>query len=181
MSMIVANRGVVRKLRGFSLVETAFSLILVSVVLVAALNTVGYSVMARRTLSDTSRGQLLAQELLTEIIQQAYEEPVDTPAFGRELSESGADRVDYDDVDDYESWNSSPPEFPDGTEIPNLDGWSREVVVVWVDPDDLTTVVVSDSGVKRIDVSVLRNDKLLARAVGLRTRAGDIIVNAPEQ
>lgn len=152
----------------FSLAETVMSIALVGGLLVVALNTVGNTALGRQKMSDRGRGQLLAQDLMAEILSQDYEEPVDTPVFGRESSESDGSRPDYDDVDDYDAWDSSPPEYRDGTEIANLSGWRRAVVVTWVDPNDLTAVSVSPTNVKRITVEIKRDEVPMARLVAIR-------------
>lgn len=151
----------------FSLAETVMSIALVGGLLVVALNTVGNTASGRQKMSDRGRGQLLAQDLMAEILSQDYEEPVDAPTFGRESSETGGSRTNYDDVDDYDAWDSSPPEYRDGTAIGNLNGWRREVVVTWVDPDDLTAVSVTPTGVKRITVEVQRDGVPMAQLVAI--------------
>ena len=159
--------------RAFSLAETLVSILLVSGLLVVALNTVGAAMVGRQKISDTARGQLLAQDLMAEILPLLYEEPDDTPTFGRESSEAGTSRESYDDVDDYHNWTSTPPEYRDDTAIPGLSVWSRSVVVEYVDSNDLTTVVVSDQGVKRITVTVKRDDRVVASLVAVRGAASD--------
>lgn len=162
----------------FSLTEILVSIVLVGGLLVVALNTVGGAAVARRQMTDAARGQLLAQQLMAEILRQPYIEPVDPPSFGRESSESAGDRAQYDDVDDYDEWSSSPPEYHDGSVLPDLDGWARTVSVAWIDPSDHTTAVGYDSGIKRIDVAVLRNDIPLAEVSAIRSNAGDATVAA---
>ena len=101
------------------MVEVIISTMLVAVVLVGAMDCVGSVLRGRTATSESVRAMHLAQQLMVEIIGQSYEEPVDTPQFGRE-SESGGDRLEWDDVDDYDSWSSSPPETKDGTALLNL-------------------------------------------------------------
>ena len=155
--------------RGLTLVEAVVSMIIVSVMLVAALNTIGVSRTSQRKTGERSRGVLLAQQLTAEILQQNYEEPDDTPTLGREPSESGGDRANYDDVDDYDGWKSAPPEEKDGTQMPNLDGWERSVTVVWVNPADLGQLSVTDTKTKRITVTVTHSDVPVAELVALKT------------
>lgn len=155
--------------RALGLIETLLSVVLVGGLLVVALNTAGASIVARHSVANRAQAQLLAQDLLTEILRQDYEEPVDTPTFGRESSESGGSRVDYDDVDDYEAWTSTPPEERGGTEIPDLEGWERSVSVAFADPSNLNVDVGTDQGVKRITVTVSRNGTPLATFGAVRT------------
>ena len=152
--------------RGLSMVEVVISTMLVAVVLVGAMDCVGGVLRGRVVTSESVRAMHLAQQLMVEILGQSYQEPVDAPVFGRE-SESSGDRLDWDDVDDYDSWSSSPPEAKDGTALSNLDDWQREVTVHWVDPNSLTVVSGTDQGVKRITVLVRHNGELKARLESL--------------
>ncbi len=156
----------------FSLAETMLSVVIVGGLLVASLNTVGASTTAQSKMSDHGQGHLLAQDLMAEILGKTYEEPVDTVAFGREAGESGGARASYDDVDDYTGWTASPPQYGDGTAMANLSGWARSVVVQWVNSSDLTTVAVSESGIKRIEVTVMNGDAVAASLTALRTGTG---------
>ena len=138
------------------MVETVMSVLLVGMLMVAAMNTLGATATTRYKNAERSRAVLLAEDLMSEILAQNYEEPVDMVQFGRE-SESGGDRADWDDVDDYDTWSSSPPEYQDGTAIPDLDTWERKVEVKWVNPIDLASISGSETGVKRVVVVVEHN------------------------
>jgi type II secretory pathway pseudopilin PulG len=177
--MRMAPRIVLRRRwpRAFSLVEAAVSIAVVGIMLVAALNTVGAARLGEQKTGDRGKGMLLAQQLMTEILQQSYEEPVDIQVFGPESGEAPGSRANFDDVDDYESWAASPPQYRDGTAIPGLEGWTRSVHVDWVNPADLSQVVSSDTRVKRITVTVTRGDVLVASLAALRTGAADSVRN----
>lgn len=157
----------------FSLAETVVSVALVGGLLVVALNTVGDATLGRQKLGDRGRGQLLAQDLMTEILRQSYEDPDDTPTFGPETSESTGSRAGFDDVDDYTGWSASPPQKKDGAGTSDGPAWQRSVTVEYVAVNDLTTVVESDQGVKRITVTVTRNDLVMCSLVSVRTNAAD--------
>lgn len=141
----------------FSLVETVVSTLLVSVVLVAALNTVGTAMTSRQKDVARARGILLAQDLMSEILIHEYEEPIDLPTFGREGGESDLLRSDYDDIDDFHGWSASPPQNSDGSERTDLNGWQRTISVVFTDPQDVTATSISDLGLKRVTVTVTHN------------------------
>jgi len=163
------------------MVESVVAMVVVTVMLVATLNTVGAARTGERRMGDRSRGVLLAQQLMSEILRQSYEEPEDVPGFGREASEDfGGGRARYDDVDDYDGWTAMPPEYKDGTEIPNLTAWERTVSVVWADLNDLTQQSVSATGVKRITVTVLRNGVPTAELVAIRTGALQLFETEPK-
>ena len=157
----------------FSLAETAISILLVGGLVVVALNTVGASVSGRQFNRNRGSGDLLAHHLMSEILRQSYEEPVDTVTMGREAGEGGGSRAAYDDVDDYHGWVSSPPEEKDGTVRTDLTGWERSVAVEFVDPDSLSTVRATDTGVKRITVTVRRDGVDKAALTAIKTIAGE--------
>ena len=93
--------------RAFSMIEATISIVIVAGMLVAAVTTVGAAARARQTMTGRELGALLAQQLMSEILPLAYEEPEDTPAFGLESPESTDSRAAYDDVDDYHGWSAS--------------------------------------------------------------------------
>ena len=164
------SSGSTRRTRGFSLVEAAVSIALAGGLLVVSLDLVGTAAAGRKNMGDHGRAQLLALGLMSEIVEKAYEDP-EEPVFGVEPDEVTGTRQSFDDVDDYHEWSASPPKIRDGMAMADLTSWQRDVTVEYVDPDDLETVMVSDTGVKRITVSVRRDSKVLATMVAVRTNA----------
>lgn len=156
--------------RAMTLFEVLMTLPLLGVMLVGALNMVGASRVGMATAVNRTKGALLAQELMSEIMQRSYEDPSETPTFGREPSESAALRKDYDDIDDYATLTEDPPKDRDGQTMADTQGWSRRVQVQYVDPNDPTQVVGSDMGAKRITVFVDYNALPVATLVAVRTR-----------
>ncbi|MCX5646212.1 MAG: type II secretion system protein [Phycisphaerae bacterium] len=140
--------------RAFTLMEAVISTVIVAVMLVTALNTVGASKITQHKASLVSRGRMLAESLMSEILQQSYQEPGETYVFGRESGESDTSRAAYDDVDDYHGWTESPPVAKDGTALPNSANWRRTVTVEWVDPLKPKTSKSNETGAKRIRIVV---------------------------
>ncbi len=150
------------------------STLLVGVVLVGAMNLLGAVVRGRTKAADLARGQQLAQQLMTEILNTAYAE---------DGSEIGADEIldaqsvvigqearsEYDDVDDFHGWDETPLFTRSGSLVPNTSGWRRRVAVAWVDPADPQIVVGSDEGVKRITITVQRSGQTVASLACLRS------------
>lgn len=159
--------------RAFTLLEALVSTFVVSVMLVAALNTLGASKLGAHRMEDSARGVLLAQALMAEILPQSYLDPVDPPQFGLEAGEVAGIRATFDDVDDYHGWSSSPPRNPYGSVIPDRADWGRSVTVQWADPANLVSNAVVDTGIKRITVTVTRGGEQVARLGALRTLARD--------
>ena len=162
-----------RRRLGLSLIEVVVSTLLMGLILVAALRTVGASIQTGVDTADRGKAVMLAEHLLSEILQSDYIEPVETPLFGVETSEGGGTRELYDDVDDYDDWRASPPQFKDGTLLPDLNGWERKVLVYHLDPDSLQTSLADDDdqGIKWIEVIIEYNGQELARLGTIQTTA----------
>ena len=151
----------------FSMAEVVASVLVVSLMMAAAMQTVAASRVAQYRLADRSRGQMLADDLMTEILQKVYKDPGAAPVFGPETGELL--RTQFNDVDDYSNWNESPPQNPDGTPMAGFTGWSRSVAVTWVGAADPTVTSSSETGAKRITVTVTRYGLVVARRIGVRT------------
>lgn len=161
------------RVRAFSMIEVAISLVLVGGLMAAALQVVGAAVRTDQLTMDSSRGRLLAEELMTEILLKAYSEPSGgAAAIGTNTGEASAtSRAAFDDVDDYHGWVESPCRLVDGTTIPGTTGWSRSVSVAWVSVTTPTTTSGTDTGLKRVTVEVRRDGRVVARLTALRARA----------
>ncbi len=162
-----------RNRSGFTLIECAISVLLVGLLMVAALRSLGAS--KRRELATAERllGQQLAGALLNEILLQAYVEPdtTQTAVFGLEPGDTTGNRSLFDDVDDYLGWTETPPTDRNGTVIPGFTGWTQTVAVNWADPTTLQTTSSSNTGLKKITVTVSKSGKTLGTLVGYRSIA----------
>lgn len=154
---------------GIALVEAAFAVLIVGLMLVAAIQTVGASRATQLQTADASRAEQLAQGLMAEILAQPYADPNETNVLGPEADETGSTRAYFNDVDDYNGWTGSPPQTKDGQPLPGFSGWTRSVTVAYADPTDLAKSASSDTGVKRITVVVKKGDLPLATLTTIRT------------
>ncbi len=158
---------------GFTLIEATMAIVIVSVMLVTALHTFGSLARGRQIVSNRYSASGLASQLMSEILQNRYDEPNETFAFGPETSETGETRANFDDVDDYHGWSASPPQEMDGTVISGLTGWQRSVTVEYVNHDNPDTTVGTDLGLKRITVSVIKSDDTQISLTCLKTSSGE--------
>ena len=170
-----------RRRRGtgaFTLVETVISILIIGVVMVAAMNTVGASRMAQYTHTQRSRGLLLAQDLMTEILQHPYWDPVAESGMGPVASETvTGNRTLFNDIDDYDDWVASPPEYRDGTPIAWASGYERQVDVCWLNTGNLNEKLSNETGIKKIEVSGDRVTGVITEQ-GERFPADYIVSNA---
>ena len=168
--------------RALTLVEVVMSTLVVSVTLVAALHAVGGARLAQQVSDDRARAMTVAEDLMSEILLRAYDDPEGTGVFGPDPGEDNKQRATFDDVDDYDQWSESPPTDAAGAALLGLNGWERRVRVVYVDRATLLPAAVVlaagnpnpppvDTGLKRIRITVLRDGRELAVLDALRSRA----------
>lgn len=160
--------------RALHMVEVAISMVIVSVILLTAMNMVGAAGQSTRSMTDRGTGHLLAEQLMAEILTQAYEDPDEPPgSFGKDgFEDATKDRSYFDDVDDYDRWSAMPPQDKDGTTVPGYSRWRRQVDVDWVQPADTRLIAAGNTGIKRILVTVTRNAVKVAELRALRTDTG---------
>ncbi|MBI3832760.1 MAG: hypothetical protein HY287_00335 [Planctomycetes bacterium] len=158
------------------MIEAVLSLVLVSGLLVVSLNTVGASTMGQSKVGDQGRAQLLALDLMNEILEQDYQDPTEPVTFGLEPLDIGPGRTGFDDVDDYRNYSASPPVHRDGTAISGLTGWTEQVAVVRVNATtpSVTQPAISETGVKKITVTIKKGTAMLATFTALRAQTNPV-------
>ncbi|MDP6543812.1 MAG: type II secretion system protein [Phycisphaerae bacterium] len=156
---------------GFTLIESAMSILIVGAMLVMVINTLGSSVRGRQVRQTQSRAPAMASQLMAEILQASYADLTETAVFGLEASESGANRSTFDDVDDYHNWSATPQD-KNGTTLTGMDGWTRSVTVQYVLPTDLSSVSATDQGIKLITVTVTDPFDQQSSVAAIRSNVG---------
>ncbi len=159
----------------FSFVEVLVAMLIIGGLAVAALNTLGSIALSRQSAIEQAQAYALANDLLSEIMNEPYATTDLVVGFiGIEVGDSlGGTRSAFDDVDDYDGWSSTPPETKDGTELSAYAGWTRQVSVEWVEADNGFKPSGSETGIKRITVTVSSRQRVLATVQGVRTMGAD--------
>jgi type II secretory pathway pseudopilin PulG len=152
--------------------EVVASTLIVGLMAVAALNSLGAATRSSESIGNRAVAMGLADELLSEILQAEYSEPSGSGALGPDSGESAGPRSVFDDVDDYDDWNKSPPQYRDGTPIPDRTDWRHRVEVDYVLLSDPTQPTGGDQGIKRIRVFIEYHDRTLVERTALRTNTG---------
>jgi MSHA pilin protein MshD len=173
--MSVARSATRNRRRAFTLVEAAVSCVIVSVMLTAALSTAAAARVREQKAIDRQRGLFLAQSLMAEIMDKAYVDPGPLPLFGPEATELLQPRSVYNDVDDYNGLNETPPSYANGTAIAGYARWSRTARVEYVTNANLATVSGADTGLKKITVTVKKGGVPVVEIYALRSRARDAL------
>jgi len=165
----------VKHQRGFTLVEMLLAILIAGTGMAAVMALMPQLISTAETSHDIAAAVGLAQLLIEEIDLVPWEDPADNCTYGLEPDENDANRVDFDDVDDYDGYTDQPPRDRNGNPDSNYTEYKRRVQVVKVDQDDLTTII-EDGGstdVKRIVVTVTRAGRELVRLTVLRFFGGN--------
>jgi MSHA pilin protein MshD len=157
--------------RGLTLFEAVCACLVVSILMVSAMRAAGITAKYQFATADRARARFLANQLMTDILSTSYQDPNVTPLFGVEAGETTSSKVNYDDVDDFNGWTESPPQDRDGNAMTELTGWQRSVSVAWVSTTNLSSISSSETGVKRITVTVSKNGATLATRVAIKVNA----------
>lgn len=167
--LIPSNPKMHRRRRGLSLVEAMICCVIVSLAVVAAMRLLGASGTALKVAGDRAVARELANSLMTEILSQNYKDPGLLPLFGREVTELLTSRANWNDVDDYDGYTDSPPTDKSGLAVPGApSNWSRSVSVNWANPSTPTANLSSESGLKRVTISVKRGNATLVTIIGYK-------------
>jgi type II secretory pathway pseudopilin PulG len=183
--------------RGIAMIEATIATLLVSTVIASTLGVVGPVVRSTQLAENQIVAQRLADELLEEIAAMPFDDPELIAAaelkgwegdlndfkalslLGPDSGERTGVRTDFDDVDDYEGWISSPPSDTSGAYYSNLTRSGRQVFVDHVSTKDFTTPSASRTGAKLIRVLVYHNSLLLAEESIIRTESWDSMRGTP--
>lgn len=120
--------------RGLTLMEVIVSTFLIATVMVVSLTASANLLRNRVEQQNWIAGNDLAREMLDEVTAMEFRDPDGGANFGLEADETAADRMTYDDLDDYHNYVSTPPTRRDSAAIANYTGWSVSVSVQPADP-----------------------------------------------
>lgn len=147
-------------------------MLILGTAIAAALNLYGTGVRASAQGNQSQTALDLAQDLMTEILSQAFEDPqAAAGSFGKEAGETT--RATFDDVDDYHNWSESPPTTRNATPLtgPDYSRFTRSVRVWNVDLSDMSTSAANGgTPAKAIEVKVSIGGITRATLVSHRTR-----------
>ena len=100
-----------RRRRGITLIESLIAVSLTTLAGSALLSTIGSTVQISTDSTYTAIAQGLADQLMDEVSAAKF------PRTGSSMTSGGQGRTGFDDLDDYNGWNASPPQTRDGMPI----------------------------------------------------------------
>ncbi len=165
--------------QGITLLEIVVATMITGAMLVASLNSVGAVFQTQRLNADRLKGPGLAHELMSEILAMPYKDPdANTTTIGTDAGESTANRSTFDDVDDYHGLNSLGIKAKNGTNRTGYTNWRQQASVVWV--ESLTGIQwgLSDTGLKRISVTITSPTGEVKQLTAYRAKDG-VLEQAP--
>lgn len=165
MSLLLSKRS----RSGFTLVEAMAATLVTSILLVSAMQLVGGVALGRRILDDRAIASEIADGLIAEILAKTYgEASAPTTTFGRETGEVAGQKSTFDDVDDFDAYSETTL-YTGRTAA--KDGLVATVVVRRANLVSPMADSTTDSGLKRVQVIVKRQGRLLADRVVLKADA----------
>ena len=166
--------------KGFTLAEVLVAVVVIVIALVPLIMVIGQGAKRGKDPQKIAVANLLAQDLMEEIICKSFDEDPTNPTSSANLgperneSRSGAPTTrNYDDVDDYDGYTETPPKEVDGTVMTDYTGYTRSVVVEYVSETNLDTVSTAITRYKRITVTVSWTSGGTAQSTVLRAIKGN--------
>ncbi len=157
--------------RAASLIEAAVCVAIVGGLAAAAISASGQTMRAREAANDRVLAHQLATDLMNEVRGQKYY--VGNGVLGSLLvTLVGQSRASFDEVSDYDGFTNSPPTDLSGTQLADSQ-WVRTVSVYFVNASNPDSKTLLDTGIKRIDITVKKNRRVLATLSTLRTAGAE--------
>ena len=154
---------------GFSLIEALIAIVLVGFAVASLLAANGAFTKANGAGADLSTAEFLAEQIRElSILLPVIDPETEAAVFG---PESGEALSTYDDLDDFDAANFSPPISADRSPLADLAAFSQQVTVENVNASNFEQVVADHgSPFVRVTVRVYLNSKEISSVSWLRTR-----------
>ncbi|MHC4618311.1 MAG: hypothetical protein ACYTEQ_11225 [Planctomycetota bacterium] len=152
---------------GFSLVEVLLAVIFVGLAIVGLLAASASFTQVNAVGTDLSTAEFLVEQIKELTATLPVVEPNDTGNFGPEE----ATLAEYDDLDDFDGANFSPPINARREVLSNFPAFTQEVTVARVERTNFEQVTSdSSSPFVRVTVKVLLNSKEISSTSWVRAR-----------
>lgn len=150
---------------GLTIIESVLATVILGISIVAGLKAAAVAAATNRAAAQRIIASQLAADLIQTITTRPYKQ-AGTSTIGKDGT-AETNPGNFNDVDDYNGWTETPPkDYTHGKQLTGLAGWTRSVVVIWIEPSDLNLASTTDKGLKRIHVSVTYQGRVMASAIG---------------
>ena len=157
------------KKTAFTLIEVLIAMVLIGVAIASLLTASTAFTQANGAGVDLSTAEFLAEQIreLTATLP-VIDPETGTSTFGEEAGETLAN---YDDVDDFDDDNISPPIDADRQSLIDFAAFSQQITVENVNAVDFAQVVADhSSNFVRVTVTVFLNSEAISSASWIRAR-----------
>lgn len=139
--------------RGFTLIDLILVIIIVAIAIPPMLALFIQMVSGSTFGVTVSRANALASTLREEIQSKKWDESAPPPSLilGPETGES---RATYDDVDDFDGLDESPPRDSQGAILAGFTGFRQQVSVCYVANTDFDTCIGGPTMYKQVTITV---------------------------
>ena len=117
MSIHATSSSAITRRRGITLVESLIAVSLTTLAGSALLTTIGSTVQISTNSAYTAIAQGLADQIMDEVSAAKFPHTQSGTTSGYSMTTGGQGRSGFDDLDDYNGWNASPPQTRDGMPI----------------------------------------------------------------
>lgn len=167
MNRLLQFRPALRARHGITLIECAGASLILGLMITAGLRASVQAGASQVVSSRSLTGTLLAEALLNEISTLAYAEPSGATTLGPDAGETG--KATFDDIDDYDNWSESPITDSTAAAISGMSNWSRSVRVYRALVSSPDANSATETGLKRIEVTVKFSGRVVASLSALRS------------
>ncbi len=152
---------------------------IVSLMLASSLRVLVYSRVTELNLNDRLRAGILADAMASEMRTLPFDEPDGPGPIGLDGGETGS-RAQFDDFDDYQFLDESPPKTVGGMTLVWAEGLTLTVEVDYVDPNDPSIKSPTRSTLKCARITVRRGTVPLAELHVIRSQAWTSVYGVKE-
>jgi type II secretory pathway pseudopilin PulG len=175
-----------RQLRALTLVEVVISLIILAVAITAGVQALGSFAAGGRAWQERSTAIELANTLMAEIDSLPFADSGGSISIGLDSGEDPENRSTFDDIDDYNGWDASPPKDKTNAPMAACDGFRQQVTVSFENSlSAYTGVILTAGGFKKITVTISKDDKVLAQLTTIRSKpsgvSGQLDIEGPTE
>lgn len=141
--------------RGFTLIETALTVVIVGLGIVAMCQLLTAGTMANVESTQLTTGMTIARNVRELSLRLAFLDPTSPTVFGLDSGESATNPATFDDINDLNGRTFSPPIDSRGVRMTAFPDWSQTVLVESVDPNRITAAVPNGTTVtNRVTVTI---------------------------
>ncbi len=145
--------------KGFTFIEIIMIIVILGIIMPGVML---YFIQGVKNSADSQRrvtATFLSEGLMEEIRSKGWDEVTPINATCSNASVIGADgeaRNAYDDIDDFNGMNNTPPANSQGAAMADYPGFTQQVTVMYVDPANLDApAAMPPTCYKRIEVRIV--------------------------